>query len=88
MRKTVMSAIVMGGLLVSGSAMAAQSLISTPFHSGGSSFATSHSSLNSSSSQNLMRNPVFMGNRSLNCQTTTLPGEGDRGAPASISNSC
>jgi hypothetical protein len=88
MRKTVMSAIVMGGLLVSGNAMAAQSLISTPFHSGGSSFTTSHPSLNGTSSQNLMRNPVFLGNPSLNCQPTTLPGEGDRGAPASISKSC
>ncbi len=88
MRRTIMSAIVMGGLLVGGHAMAAQSLIGTPFPSGGSSLATSHSSLNSSSSRSLMRNPVFLGNHSLNCRMTTPPGEGDRGAPASISNNC
>jgi hypothetical protein len=92
MRKIVMSAIVMGGLLVSGSAMAAQSLMSTPFPSSGSSFTASHSSptashssFNSLASRSLMSNPVLLGNH---CQMTTLPGGGDRGAPASISNNC
>jgi hypothetical protein len=88
MRKIIMSAIVVSGLLVSGSAMAAQSLIGSPFPSGGSSFTAGHSSLNTSAPRSLMSNPVLLGNHSLNCQMTTVPGEGDRGAPASISGNC
>jgi hypothetical protein len=92
MRKIVMSAIVVTGLLVSGSAMAAQSLIGSPFPSGGSSFTashsnitTNHSSFDNPASRGLMSNPVLLGNH---CQMTTLPAEGGRGAPASVSNNC